>query len=390
MHKIIFINQSSELYGSDKTLLDLVVGLKNNYNIEPIVIVQERGLLTEEFDKNNITSHFLPVLKLHKKMFSFNYLFQLAKDSFTSVRQLRKIAKKENVQVIYSNTFTVMLGILYALFYKTNHIWHCHEIMTSPKLFVKIYRFLLNTSLVDKVIYNSKTTMDGWVDGSTTIQKKSELVYNGIDLDILPTSTEEIIKLRTTLFPMVDNETVIYGNIGRISDRKGIEILIDAFYQVQQNNPNSRLLFVGSPTPGKEDFLEEMENKITKYKIEGKVKFVSFVKNVFPYWEAMDIAVIPSKEPEPFGLVAIEAMLVKKPVIAADHGGLSEIVIDHETGIKFEPNNLDKLVEAMTYLGKDKMLVKEYGNNGNKRVKDTFNVKWYVENIAKICQNYLK
>ena len=44
----------------------------------------------------------------------------------------------------------------------------------------------------------------------------------------------------------------------------------------------------------------------------------------------------------------------------------------------------------MTYLGKDKMLVKEYGNNGNKRVKDTFNVKWYVENIAKICQNYLK
>ena len=140
----------------------------------------------------------------------------------------------------------------------------------------------------------------------------------------------------------------------------------------------------------KEDFLEEMENKITKYKIEEKVKFVSFVKNVFPYWEAMDIAVIPSKEPEPFGLVAIEGMLVKKPVIAADHGGLSEIVIDHETGIKFEPNNLDKLAEAMTYLGKDKMLVKEYGNNGNKRVKDTFNVKWYVENIAKICQNYLK
>ena len=390
MHKIIFINQSSELYGSDKTLLDLVVGLKNNYAIEPIVILQEHGLLTEELDKNNITYHFLPVLKLHKKMFSFGYLYQLTKDSFKSVRHLRKIAKEENVQVIYSNTFTVMLGVLYALFYKTNHIWHCHEIMTSPKLFVKIYRFLLSTPIVDKVIYNSKTTMDGWVDGSNTIQKKSELVYNGINLDIVLTSPEEITKLRSTLFPMIDNDTIIYGNIGRISDRKGIEILIDAFYQVQKTKPNTRLLFVGSPTPGKEDFLTEMEEKIMKYKITDKVKFVSFVKNVFPYWEAIDIAVIPSKEPEPFGLVAIEAMLVKKPVIAADHGGLSEIVIDHKTGIKFEPNNLDKLVLAMTNLGKDKALVEEYGNNGNIRVKETFDIKWYVENIAKICQNYLK
>lgn len=390
MHKIIFINQSSELYGSDKTLLDLVVGLKNNYAIEPIVIIEKNGLLVEELDKYNIKYHFIPVLKLHKKMFSFNYLYQLAVNSFKGVHQLRKIVKEENVEVIYSNAFTVMLGVVYSFFYKTNHIWHCHEIINSPKLFVKIYHLLLSSRLINKVIFNSKSTMNCWAKDSHIIQKKSELVYNGIDLDITLTSPEEIIKLRTTLFPMIDNDTIIYGNIGRISDRKGIKILIDAFYQVQQTNPNSRLLFVGSPAQGKEDFLLEMENRIKEYKIGDKVKFIPFVKNVFPYWQAMDIAIIPSTEPESFGLVAIEAMLVNKPVIAADHGGLSEIVINNKTGIKFEPNNLDKLLQAMIDLGKDKALAEEYGNNGHKRVIETFNIKWYVENIAKICQNYLK
>lgn len=68
-HKIIFINQSSELYGSDKTLLDLVVGLKTNYNIDPIVIMQQPGLLNLELDKYNIEYHYIPVLKLHKRCF---------------------------------------------------------------------------------------------------------------------------------------------------------------------------------------------------------------------------------------------------------------------------------------------------------------------------------
>lgn len=97
-----------------------------------------------------------------------------------------------------------------------------------------------------------------------------------------------------------------------------------------------------------------MEVKIKEYQLTNHVKFVPFVNNVYPYWQAMDIVIIPSKEPEPFGLVAIEAMLVKKPVIVANHGGLTEIVDNNITGIKFEPNNLIELVSAMKELTEDK------------------------------------
>ncbi|MDM1042752.1 glycosyltransferase family 4 protein [Empedobacter falsenii] len=388
-HKIIFINQSSELYGSDKTLLDLVVGLKTNYNIDPIVIMQQPGLLNLELDKYNIEYHYIPVLKLHKKMFSLKYLLGLAKDSILSVIKLRKIVKKNNVKLIYTNAFSVMLGNVYAYWFKTKHIWHCHEIIHSPKLFVKIYYKLIKSRLVDTVIYNSKSTMKCWVNEDSKILKKANLVYNGIDINPIIETNENVNKLRLSLFPNSTHDSLIYGNIGRISDRKGIEILIDAFQVIHQEYPNSYLLLVGSPAPGKEDFLDQMEVKIKEYQLTNHVKFVPFVNNVYPYWQAMDIVIIPSKEPESFGLVAIEAMLVKKPVIVANHGGLTEIVDNNITGIKFEPNNLIELVSAMKELTEDKEKRILYGENGQKIVLEKFNVDRYVDNIAIICKKLI-
>lgn len=388
--KIIFINQSSELYGSDKTLLDLVVGLKNNHNIDPIVILQTPGLLNLELDKHGIEYHYIPVLKVHKKMFTPKYLIAMAKDSITSVIKLRKIVKQNDVKIIYSNSFAVLLGNLYALLYSTKHIWHCHEIILSPRLFLIVYNLLLKSKLVDDVIYNSVATMESWVKNDPVLKAKAHLVYNGIDLNIQPANAIEVAKLRKELFPTSNDQTLIYGNIGRISDRKGIEILIDAFYQIHQENNNTRLLFVGSPTPGKEDFQEEMIEKIKHYQLTDYVHFVPFVNNVFPYWQTMDIAVIPSKEPEPFGLVAIEAMLVKKPIVAADHGGLAEIVEHQSTGLKFKPNDLDDLVLKLKELSHQKELITTYGENGFHRVHNLFDLNNYISGIATICKKYLK
>lgn len=388
-NKIIFINQSSELYGSDKTLLDLVIGLKYNYNIDPIVIMQQPGLLNLELDKHNIEYHYIPVLKLHKKMFSINYLFGLAKDSILSVLKLRKIVKQNNVELIYTNAFSVMLGNAYAFWFKTNHIWHCHEIIHSPKIFVMIYHQLIKSRLVDTVIYNSKSTMDCWVKGSQKIANKANLVYNGINLDTKLESQNDIKILRQTIFPKINESTLIYGNIGRISDRKGIEILIDAFHLIHKKNNDTRLLFVGSPAPGKEDFLSKMIAKIKVYDIENKVVFIPFANNVFQYWQAIDIAVIPSKEPESFGLVAIEAMLTKKPVIVSNHGGLAEIVEENVTGYKFEPNDLNSLTQAMSKLLDDQEKRQSFGESGLQRVQTMFSIDKYTNGVHQICKKYL-
>lgn len=87
------------------------------------------------------------------------------------------------------------------------------------------------------------------------------MVYNGIDINPIIETNENVNKLRLSLFPNSTHDSLIYGNIGRISDRKGIEILIDAFQVIHQEYPNSYLLLVGSPAPGKEDFFRSNGSK---------------------------------------------------------------------------------------------------------------------------------
>lgn len=75
------------------------------------------------------------------------------------------------------------------------------------------------------------------------------------------------------------------------------------------------------------------------------------------------MAVVPSTEPEPFGMVAIEAMLASKPVVAANHSGLTEIVIHNETGFLVELNNIIALKEALEKLINNPELRISFGKN---------------------------
>jgi len=96
------------------------------------------------------------------------------------------------------------------------------------------------------------------------------------------------------------------------------------------------------------------------------------------------VAVVPSTEPEPFGMVAIETMLASKPVVAANHGGLTEIVIHNETGFLVELNNIIALKEALEKLINNLELRISFGKNGLQRAKENFSIQNYVTKIEDI------
>jgi glycosyltransferase involved in cell wall biosynthesis len=88
-------------------------------------------------------------------------------------------------------------------------------------------------------------------------------------------------------------------------------------------------------------------------------------------------------------MVVIEAMLAKKPVIASNHGGPTEIVVQNETGILFKPNNHNSLSDALEELIKDEQLRKLYGENGFSRVNNTFSLENHVNHFEKIFKELL-
>jgi glycosyltransferase involved in cell wall biosynthesis len=382
MKNILFIHQSAELYGSDKTLLVLVVDFKKR-GINPIVIIPEFGPLHDCLLHEEIHTLVLPVLKVSRKMFSIKgvlaFPFQIRK----AIKGLDSALKGMQIDLVYSNTLAVLLGFFYAQKSKCKHIWHIHEIIRNPKLVKNIFSLLIQSKTNRKIIYNSIATQQFWEKNKTPTNHI--VVWNGLKKpeQNLWTETELNLFRQQTFNAQADD--IIIGLVGRINKWKGQRLLLEAFAQVATKHPNIKLVYVGSCPPNQEAYLAALETQINAHKLHDRVFILPFQTNIWQIWQTIDLAVIPSIEPEPFGLVAIEAMLSQKPVIAAAHGGLVEIIDDGVSGILFEPNNQTQLVNALENLIEDKALRIQFGLAGLQKAQEQFTEEKYVRNIENIC-----
>lgn len=384
MKNILFIHQSAEMYGSDKTLLFLLKSLdKTKYN--PIVILPFDGPLKKELENNQIQVIIGPVLKLYRKMFSAKNMIHFIKDIKKGMKLLNQLHQKHKFDIVYSNTLAVLIGFMFAKKTKVKHIWHVHEIIESPKIFTKLFRKFLSHSSIFKIVYNSKATQKFW-DNTEVLKNKSIVIWNGIEVckKLINQDSRKIIKEK--LFNANDADIII-TLIGRISRWKGQIILLEAFKKLAHNHNNIKLVFIGSPPPNQEFFLETLTKRVKELDLESKVILLPFQDNINKIWQSIDIAVVPSTEPEPFGMVAIEAMMAKKPVIASNHGGLSEIVIHESTGYLFTPNNQKELEIALENLIVDDKLRNEMGVNGFNRVNEQFSLEIYVNSFENLFKN---
>lgn len=387
MKKILFIHQSAELYGSDKTLLLLLKHLDKT-KFYPVVILPNDGPLKIELEKGNVEVQIAPVLKLYRKMFSPKNLITFFSDIKKGVTISNELHKKYHFDIVYSNTLAVLLGLFFVRKTKIKHIWHVHEIIESPSVFKKAFMKILSLKSTSSIIYNSIATKTFW-ETNNEISKKGVVVWNGVENNDFSISDNEIDNFRTQNFNATQDEIII-GLVGRISRWKGQQILLNSFEELSKNNKNIKLVYVGSPPPNQEIFLQYLKQQIKEKQLTDKVTILPFRHDISTVWHCIDIAVVPSTEPEPFGLVAIEAMFAKKPVIGSNHGGLTEIVINNETGFLVEPNNQKQLSEALQELITNQKLREQFGNAGLQRAKSEFSVDKYVSSIENLFDKILK
>ena len=369
MISILFIHQSAELYGSDKTMLLLLKQLDKT-KFYPVVVLPNEGILKDELEKENISVVIAPVLKLYRKMFTPKNIFNFLKDIKKGISILDKLNEKHHFDIVYSNTLAVLLGMVFAKKRKIKHLWHVHEIIVSPKIIAAIFPKLVMRN-ADLVICNSTATQNNLTQRTPKLASKSIVIHNGIDFTtaINPDKID---------FGFASSDVII-TLVGRISSWKGQQLLLSAFFTLSKKHNNIKLVFLGSAPPNQEYFETNLTNKIAEYKLQDKVVIFPFQKDIAKFWNSIDIAVVPSTEPEPFGMVAIEAMMAKKPVIASNHGGLTEIVIDNETGYLVQPNNKIALAEAISKLVDDSELRNQFGEKGFERVVQEFSLEKYVQ-----------
>jgi len=223
-------------------------------------------------------------------------------------------------------------------------------------------------------------------------EEKTQVCYNGVDpekYDQRRISEEEIRRVRDA-YGLKEEELLILF-LGRLVGVKGVDKLIMAMPHILQKVPNVKLVVVG--TGGMEEYLIRLTHEL---RLQDAVKFrFDFIpeEERIVHYAACDLAVFPSVY-EPFGIVALEAMSMEKPVVVGANGvsGMREIVIPHgkdQCGFHINPNNPADIAWGVTCALQDPNEMVNFGKNGRKRVLEEFTWDSTVKKTLRFYESLL-
>lgn len=388
MSIVLFVHQSAQMYGSDKVLLYLVQGLQARGDFQPVVVLPEDGPLHAALLAAGIEVHIAEVAKISRSIATPMGLFRLVRAMFKGVRALRRVVGTRKIALVHSNTLAVLSGAAWAMLARQRHLWHVHEILLSPKPVSKIFPWLVRL-LSDRVMSNSTLTERWLLSEQPALASRSVVVFNGLP-KVEKSSQAAIRAFRARVGASEDDVVVTLA--GRINRWKGQELLIEAAAELQRRGrvDGMRFVIAGDAGPGLEDLPVRLKAQVRSLGLSKYFTFLPFIDDVWPMWFGTDIAAVPSTEPEPFGMVAIEAMAAQVPVVAAGHGGLLDVVIHEKTGLIFSPGNSIALTEALDCLASNHALRHLYGAAGAKRQQDVFSIQGQVDRTLDVYREILK
>ena len=166
----------------------------------------------------------------------------------------------------------------------------------------------------------------------------------------------------------MDNEKIILF-MGRLVHEKGVQHLIAAMPKILEGYHDAKLVIAG-----KGAMIDELKAEANALGLGNKVYFAGYMngKDVGKMYKAADISVFPSTY-EPFGIVALEAMLAEIPIVVSDIGGLNEIVEHRETGMKSYAGNANSIADSILTLLYDKQLCTNVVRKAKNKVRNNYN-----------------
>ncbi len=379
MTTILFIHPSSEMYGSDKVLLALASRL-NREHFRAVVAVPSEGPLTDALRASGIETHIVPLLIVGRKSIRLSTLFRLPFDAYRSLCALDRVIKNVDIDIVHSNTLAVLSGALWAMWRKKPHVWHVHEIILRPWLVSRLFPLFVR-AFSSRVVANSKSTLQWLLGKEPRLDKKSTFIWNGLDSPGQPDRNAAEMLREEIMRGAVDD--VLVALVGRINRMKGQILLVEAAELIKKEGiGNIHYLIVGGTPPGQEHFRDDLIKRISSSPAREHITLMDFRPDIHNVWGACDIAVVPSTEPESFGLVALEAMAAGKPVIGAEHGGLTEIVKDGETGLLFLPSDKYSFADKIHELYKYPLKRTTMGMRGKERLLEHFSMETFIKNFS--------
>ncbi len=213
-------------------------------------------------------------------------------------------------------------------------------------------------------------------------EDKLVMVSNGVNTEVYDKNDKEDLSQFRKRFALPDEKIVLF--VGRLVYEKGIHVLVSAMPKVLEK-ANAKLVIVGNGY-----MKEQLSSLVAKIGLERKVMFTGFVDDdtLRKLQMSADVSVVPSLF-EPFGIVALEAMAAKSPVVVSDTGGLSEIVEHDVSGVKVYVNNPDSLAWGITKVLTDEGYANWIRINAYKKIQEKYNWGKIAQQTRGMYENVL-
>ena len=364
MKKILFVESYPQiLYGQQRTLFRLLESAQEIF-IVPVVAVTGGGEFTDEVLRRSIDLVRFPYPSTLSSYGGAIYRYQGLKrvhmylQLIGYVFSLRRKLKNLNLDSIYCNDMRGLLtvGVAARSIGLPVILW---DKLDKPHGWLDWVQLPLVS--VNIVISNAVLTKyPKWQ--IKFFAKKITRISEGVDTPVC----DEVDSVREEL--SISGNDLLIGIIGSINVRKGHDRVFSIWKELLEEVPNLKLIVVGEALSTEEIvYLKSLH----AMKLD-KIYFLGQRNDVPSLMKSLDILVVPSRY-EGMGLVIVEAMCARKPVIGANTGGIPEVIVDGETGIIIDGDSRQDMIDAVLRLARSPELRKKMGAAGRARVEKYFN-----------------
>ncbi len=196
---------------------------------------------------------------------------------------------------------------------------------------------------------------------------KASVVHNGVQI------------ANDDVEPVPDSQRFLSAS--RLAPEKGLAVLVSSFAILAERCPRATLVLAGGGP-----LLNQLSWLACRLGVAGRVEFPGWLDRpaLQDEFRRATAVVVPSTWAEPFGLIAAEAGASGRPVIASRTGGLTEVVVDGETGLLVQPGDIIGLADAMSRLIDDPISAQAYGRQARTRIAECFSWERCIDSFERL------
>ena len=341
-NNILHISRTMDIGGAERIVYQLSSDLKDEFN--SVHVASTGGLWESELAAQGIQHHKILDIDSKNPLTVIKILYSIG-----------QIIKNNEITIVHTHhrMAAFYIRLLKLVHPKLIHVYTAHNVFKDK---LPLYGFALKNAksvAVGEAVNKNLKEDVGITD--------SRVIYNGV---VLKETDDQV------------NEIISYGGIklgciARLSEQKGLTYLLDAMSLLTIKD--IRLFIVGEG-----ELREELENKVKELNLQDSVIFLGYRKDIVECINSFDFCVLPSVF-EGFGLVAIEAFMNSKTLVATAIPGLNEVVTN-ENGVLVPAKDPAALASAIDKLATDATLRQELASQAKKDYENRFSYPMFLEN----------